>query len=130
MPKGLQGQKRPTDVIGVAILVGRIATGEAKDTPLSALNKAAFRPSEYRPTARAQEGPPKGVFRQFGKVMKGADARSALIQNHDIRPNRSGRENERLWVRPSKPCLPDVFFTFSVPAEVRKPHREGAPVMI
>jgi len=32
MPKGPQGQKRPADVIGAAILVGRIATGESEDT--------------------------------------------------------------------------------------------------
>ena len=32
MPKGPQGQKRPADVIGAAVLVGRIAMGEAKDT--------------------------------------------------------------------------------------------------
>ena len=76
MPKGPQGQKRPTDMIGVAILVGRIATGEAEDTQLTALNKAAFRPSEYRPTARAQNGPPKVVFRRFGEITRGDDARS------------------------------------------------------
>jgi hypothetical protein len=33
MPKGPQGQKRPADVIGAAVLVGRIATGEAVETP-------------------------------------------------------------------------------------------------
>ncbi len=32
MPKGPQGQKRPADVIGAAVLVGRIATGEAEET--------------------------------------------------------------------------------------------------
>jgi len=32
MPKGPQGQKRPADVIGAAVLVGKIATGEAQDT--------------------------------------------------------------------------------------------------
>jgi hypothetical protein len=32
MPKGPQGQKRPADVIGAAVMVGRIATGEAQDT--------------------------------------------------------------------------------------------------
>jgi hypothetical protein len=32
MPKGPQGQKRPADVIGAAVLVGRIATGEADET--------------------------------------------------------------------------------------------------
>jgi hypothetical protein len=28
MPKGPKGEKRPADLIGAAILVGRIATGE------------------------------------------------------------------------------------------------------
>lgn len=32
MPKGPQGQKRPADVIGNAVLVAKIATGEAEDT--------------------------------------------------------------------------------------------------
>jgi hypothetical protein len=32
MPKGPQGQKRPADVVGNAVLVGRIATGEVEDT--------------------------------------------------------------------------------------------------
>ena len=32
VPKGPRGEKRPADVIGAAVLVGRIATGEAEDT--------------------------------------------------------------------------------------------------
>ena len=32
MPKGPQGQKRPADVIGNAVTVARIATGEAEDS--------------------------------------------------------------------------------------------------
>lgn len=32
MPKGPQGQKRPADVIGAAVMVGRIATGEVNET--------------------------------------------------------------------------------------------------
>jgi hypothetical protein len=32
MPKGPRGEKRPADVIGAAIMVGRIATGEEEDT--------------------------------------------------------------------------------------------------
>ena len=32
MPKGPQGQKRPADVVGNAVLIGRIATGEVEDT--------------------------------------------------------------------------------------------------
>jgi hypothetical protein len=31
MPKGPQGQKRPGDVIGAAVMVGKIATGEIED---------------------------------------------------------------------------------------------------
>jgi len=32
MPKGPQGQKRPADVVGAAVMVARIATGEVEDT--------------------------------------------------------------------------------------------------
>ena len=32
MPKGSQGQKRPADVIGCAVMVARIATGELEET--------------------------------------------------------------------------------------------------
>lgn len=32
MPKGHQGQKRPGDVIGAAVTVAKIATGEIEDT--------------------------------------------------------------------------------------------------
>lgn len=31
MPKGPQGQKRPADTIGAAIMVAKIATGEVQD---------------------------------------------------------------------------------------------------
>jgi hypothetical protein len=32
MPKGPQGQKRKADVIGNAVLIGKIATGEESET--------------------------------------------------------------------------------------------------
>lgn len=32
MPKGPRGEKRPADVIGAAIMVAKIATGEIEDT--------------------------------------------------------------------------------------------------
>jgi len=32
MPKGPNGQKRPADAIGLAVMVGKIATGEFEDT--------------------------------------------------------------------------------------------------
>lgn len=34
MPKGPQGQKRPADVIGSAVHIARIATGEEQETSL------------------------------------------------------------------------------------------------
>lgn len=34
MPKGPNGQKRPADAIGCAVMVGRIATGEIQEVPV------------------------------------------------------------------------------------------------
>lgn len=31
MPKGPNGEKRPADAIGLAVLIGRIATGDVED---------------------------------------------------------------------------------------------------
>jgi hypothetical protein len=36
MPKGPRGEKRPGDVIGAAIMVAKIATGEIEDNAMSA----------------------------------------------------------------------------------------------
>jgi hypothetical protein len=35
MPKGPRSEKRPADVIGAAVMVGRIATGEIEEKPQS-----------------------------------------------------------------------------------------------
>ena len=40
MPTGPKGQKRPADVIGMAVKVMRIATGEEDDTPPPGDSKA------------------------------------------------------------------------------------------
>lgn len=40
MPKGPKGEKRPADVIGAAIMVGRIATGEVSEKPKTVIAKA------------------------------------------------------------------------------------------
>jgi hypothetical protein len=50
MPKGPQGQKRPADVIGNAVLIGRIATGEVEETG-------------YKTPARAKGGKKGGSAR-------------------------------------------------------------------
>jgi len=44
MPKGPQGQKRPGDVIGAAIMVAKIATGEIEeDAPIAPKKASAGR---------------------------------------------------------------------------------------
>lgn len=39
MPKGPQGQKRPADVIGAAVRIAKIATGEIEDYLVKRKNK-------------------------------------------------------------------------------------------
>jgi hypothetical protein len=41
MPKGPRGEKRPADVVGAAILVAKIATGEAEEIPVTPKSAAA-----------------------------------------------------------------------------------------
>ena len=41
MPKGPNGQKRPADAIGLAVMIGKIATGEVEDTRDDVSNAAA-----------------------------------------------------------------------------------------
>ncbi len=41
MPKGPNGQKRPADAIGLAVMIGKIATGEIEDTTDTTKNAAA-----------------------------------------------------------------------------------------
>ena len=48
MPKGPRGEKRPGDVIGAAIMVARIATGEVEDTQAD--------PSKARHSAGGKKG--------------------------------------------------------------------------
>ena len=40
MPTGPKGRKRPADVIGNAIMVAKIATGEIEDTTFTKPNRA------------------------------------------------------------------------------------------
>jgi hypothetical protein len=39
MPKGLRGERRPGDVIGAAIMVAKIATGEIEDNATPATRR-------------------------------------------------------------------------------------------
>jgi hypothetical protein len=55
MPKGPQGQRRPADVIGAAVMVGKIATGEIQ----------------------GNAAPPKSAAAELGS--KGGKARAAAL---------------------------------------------------
>ena len=54
MPKGPQGEKRPGEVIGAAVMVGKIATGEIEDlTTQDGKNAAAVALGRMGGKARA-----------------------------------------------------------------------------
>ena len=50
MPKGPKGEKRPADAVGLAVMIGKIATGEiedkVEDEPAEKVDK--HRPSNIR----------------------------------------------------------------------------------
>jgi len=48
MPKGPRGEKRPADVIGAAVMVGRIAVGDVEDAQDQATKAARPRQSGKR----------------------------------------------------------------------------------
>jgi hypothetical protein len=54
MPKGPRGEKRPGDVIGAAIMVAKIATGEVEDNATTADKVHHSRGGKKGGAARAQ----------------------------------------------------------------------------
>jgi len=55
MPRGPKGEKRPADVIGAAVLIGKIATGEIDDlTTNDGKNAAAVALGRMGGKARAE----------------------------------------------------------------------------
>ena len=79
MPKGPKGEKRPADVIGTAIKVARIATGEVEDdTGDDGKNKAAQELGRKGGRARAERMSPErrqeiaklAAIKRWGKARK------------------------------------------------------------
>jgi hypothetical protein len=54
MPRGPKGEKRPADVIGAAIMVAKIATGEIEDKPSPAPKRAKGGKARARALSPAQ----------------------------------------------------------------------------
>ena len=55
MPKGPKGEKRPADVVGAAVKVMQIATGEVEETTDDGKNKAAVELGRKGGQARAEK---------------------------------------------------------------------------
>jgi hypothetical protein len=54
MPKGPTGQKRPADAIGLAVMIGKIATGEIEECDKGdGKNKAAPKPGRPKTYKKA-----------------------------------------------------------------------------
>ena len=76
MPKGPQGQKRPADVIGNAVKVMRIATGEETEEPDQTPASAAAQLGKLGGAARARnltaeqksEIARKGAAKRWGRA--------------------------------------------------------------
>ena len=72
MPKGPQGQKRKADVVGNAILVARISTGEVEDTKRDPAKELMRKGGLKGGKARAQK---LSKTRREEIAQKGAEAR-------------------------------------------------------
>ena len=74
MPRGPKGEKRPADVIGAAIMVGRIATAEIEDTKGKAPNRAKGGKAGGKARARAlNPSKRKEISRKGIKARWGSD---------------------------------------------------------
>ena len=71
MPKGPRGEKRPADAIGLAVMIGKIATGEIEDER-AGVRSAAASLGSLGGKARAEKMSPE---RRAEIARKAADAR-------------------------------------------------------
>lgn len=67
MPKGPQGQKRPADTIGCAVLVARIATGEVEEVIQSPSRTAASSAGGAARAKKLSEGERKKIAEKAAK---------------------------------------------------------------
>ena len=68
MPKGPKGEKRPADIVGTAVTVAKIATGEIEETTDDGKNKAAVELGRKGGQARAAKMTPE----QRAKIARNA----------------------------------------------------------
>lgn len=77
MPKGPKGEKRPGDVIGAAVMVARIATGEIEETTEDGKNAAAVALGRMGGKARASKLTPE----RRSEIAKKAAAKRWEVNN-------------------------------------------------
>jgi hypothetical protein len=70
MPKGPKGQKRPGDVVGAAVMVGKIATGEIEEETLDPAKEHMRKGGEKGGAARAKALTPEERSRIAKKAAK------------------------------------------------------------
>jgi hypothetical protein len=85
MPKGPQGQKRPADVVGAAVMVARIATGEIQED---------FGPDDGKDLRAAERGRLGGL--------KGGKSRSESLSVPE-RAQISKKAAQARWARTKEP---------------------------
>lgn len=76
MPKGPNGQKRPADAIGLAVMIGKIATGEIEDSQTDLLPSAAAQLGSLGGKRRAENMTPerrKEIAKNAAKKRWGKD---------------------------------------------------------
>lgn len=71
MPKGPQGQKRPADVIGAAIRIAKIATGEEQEDRVGLQSNGGRARADKISSARRSE-----IARQAAEVRWGTSSKS------------------------------------------------------
>jgi hypothetical protein len=88
MPKGPQGQKRPADVIGNAVRVMQIATGEIEDTPRDLSKEYARKGGLKGGVARDHK---LSKERRSEIAAKAGRARWARVKNNGIKSSGNDR---------------------------------------
>ncbi len=84
MPKGPKGEKRPTDAIGLAVMIGKIATGQVDDeTPDDGKDPAAKAMGSKGGKARAANLTPE---QRSEIAKKAAEKRWARTKDPYFRP--------------------------------------------
>lgn len=82
VPKGPRGEKRPADAIGLAVMIGKIATGEIEDERDEKLSSAAAELGRKGGEARARKltGAERTAIAKKGAATRWQKSRPAPVE--------------------------------------------------